>query len=90
MDSATLMRAHALGWFGPIGCARAADAEANSPVARTPLPEALAKLPKEKIVEALTTGVTQAQGADLAMAQRVAIADFLPAGNVAHVDATCE
>jgi polyvinyl alcohol dehydrogenase (cytochrome) len=61
--------------------------KANPPVARTPLPEALAKLPKEKIVEVLTTGVMQTQGADLTTAQRAAIADFLTAGTVATVDA---
>ena len=58
----------------------------DAPIARTPLPDALAKLPKERIVESLTTGVMQVQGADLTMAQRAAIADFLTAGTIAHVD----
>jgi polyvinyl alcohol dehydrogenase (cytochrome) len=58
----------------------------NPPVARTPLPEALAKIPKEKIVEILTTGTMQSQGSELTIAQRAAIADFLTAGNVASVD----
>ena len=58
----------------------------NPPVARTPLPEALAKLSKEKIVESLTTGVMQGQGADLTVAQRAAIADFLTAGVAPSTD----
>src|SRR5277367_2135711 len=49
-------------------------------VGRTPLPDALAKLPKEKIIESLTSGTMRAQGVDLTPEQRAAIADFLTAG----------
>src|SRR5271154_394851 len=47
--------------------------------ARTPWPDALAKLTNEKIIESLTTGVMRAQGAELTAEQYAAIAEFLTA-----------
>ena len=53
---------------------------------RVPLPEALAKLPKTAIVTALETGSMKVQGTALNPAQRVAIAEFLTAGNAGRVE----
>src|SRR5260370_3704 len=44
---------------------------------RTPLPEALKRLPNRAIVAALESGSMKVQGAKLSIAERQAIADFL-------------
>ncbi|HEY6390200.1 MAG TPA: cytochrome c, partial [Bryobacteraceae bacterium] len=44
---------------------------------RTPLPEALKRMPNRAIVAALESGSMKVQGAKLSIAERQAIADFL-------------
>src|SRR5258706_1685675 len=44
---------------------------------RTPLPEALKRLPNRAIVAALESGSMKVQGSKLSIAERQAIADFL-------------
>ncbi|MDP8979219.1 MAG: PQQ-binding-like beta-propeller repeat protein [Acidobacteriota bacterium] len=53
---------------------------------RVPVPEALGHLSKAAIVAALDTGSMKVQGASLSPAQRMAIADFLTAGNAGRVE----
>lgn len=49
---------------------------------RAPLPEALAKMPKEAILKALETGSMKEQGSTLSAADRAAVAAFLGKGSV--------
>ena len=53
---------------------------------RTPLPEALAQMPKQAIVASLETGAMKVQGASLSASEREAIADYLTAGHVASTE----
>ncbi|MDQ2945725.1 MAG: PQQ-binding-like beta-propeller repeat protein [Acidobacteriota bacterium] len=49
---------------------------------RTPSPETLSRLPKKSIVTALETGAMKAQGAELTVSEREAVANFLVAGTL--------
>ncbi len=53
---------------------------------RTPLPEALQRLPNRAIVVALESGSMKAQGAALTIAERQAIADFLVPKTAASIE----
>lgn len=53
---------------------------------RTPLPEALRRLPNQAILMSLDTGAMKTQGSTLTAAQRHAIADFLAPATVASIE----